>query len=159
MVIRCFILLMFFTLGVSAQQVRTVKFEQLEEMLNAEDKKLLVVNFWATWCIPCVKELKHFERLSREYESRNLKVLLVSIDYPDKIEKVLKPFLKKNNITAETVVLDESNANKWINRVSEKWEGSIPATLIIDTESKGRSFYEQEFTYEELQKITEPLLK
>jgi thiol-disulfide isomerase/thioredoxin len=145
-------------LGLIAQDVKVLNFGQLEEHLSKNSNKLLVVNFWATWCGPCIKELKHFQRLDQEYREKNLKVILVSIDYPEKLETALKPFLRKNKITAETLLLDEANANKWINRVSEKWEGSIPATLVITQGNKERSFFEREFTYEELQKTIEPYL-
>jgi thiol-disulfide isomerase/thioredoxin len=145
--VLCFLL----PLAAAAQTVKIVSYSQLEELVSTEKEKLLVVNFWATWCVPCVKELPAFEKLNAGYAEKNVRVVLVSIDYPDRLQNTLIPFLKKKKITAETLLLDEPNANQWIDKVSPSWSGSIPATLIVDAKTQKRDFYEREFTWEELE--------
>lgn len=102
----------------------------------------------ATWCAPCVKELPYFERLHKEYGNKGVEVILVSLDFPHLYEKKLKPFIKENKLQAKVVALDDPDMNSWIPKVSEKWSGSIPATVIYKDDK--RMFYEQSFNYGEL---------
>lgn len=120
----------------------------IEKFLNIEDGKTYVVNFWATWCAPCVKELPYFEKLGENYNNKDVKVILISLDFPKHFESNLKPFIKKNDLQSRVLVLDDSDMNAWIPRVNENWEGAIPATLIYNKDK--REFYEQSFNYEEL---------
>lgn len=127
----------------------TVNYEGLESYLEASDATVHVVNFWATWCKPCVKELPYFETLREKYGDEDVKVILVSLDFPDKKER-LTHFIEKRNIQSEVVFLDDGDANNWIPKVDVNWSGAIPATIIYSDEK--RSFYEQTFTYEALEK-------
>ena len=124
-------------------------FDQLEELLNKEDNKVHIVNFWATWCGPCVKELPHFEEIYANYKDSNVEVLLVSLDFPSKYEKSLKPFLIKHNIQSQVVVLDDPDMDTWLPKVDTDWDGAIPVTLIYSKTK--RELYKQTFTYSELE--------
>jgi thiol-disulfide isomerase/thioredoxin len=124
-------------------------FAGLEPLLNMNDEKTYVVNFWATWCKPCIKEMPYFEQLNQNYNEKNVEVVLVSLDFPQQYEKKLKPFIKDNDLKSKVVALnDPTNMNSWIPKISEEWTGSIPATLIYN--KKKREFYERSFNYEEL---------
>jgi len=90
-----------------------------------------VINFWATWCAPCVKELPYFEKLNQKYTDKKVKVILVSQDFSKQLEKKLKPFLEKNKLQSEVLVLIDPDANSWIDKVNPAWSGAIPATVII----------------------------
>ncbi|TYA86818.1 TlpA family protein disulfide reductase [Seonamhaeicola marinus] len=125
-------------------------FEGLKPFLNKKDDKVHVVNFWATWCGPCVKELPHFEELHSKYKGGDVEVLLVSLDFPHQFETKLKPFIKERNLDPKVIVLDDVDSNSWIPKISKDWSGSIPATIIYKNDK--RSFYEKSFTYEELEK-------
>jgi thiol-disulfide isomerase/thioredoxin len=129
----------------------------LEPFLNKKDDKIYVVNFWATWCAPCVKELPYFEKLNSEYKNQNVEVILVSLDFPHLYDKKLKPFIKDNNLASKIVVLDDADMNTWIPKVDENWSGSIPATVIYKNDE--RRFYEQSFNYEELQTAVKQFIK
>lgn len=137
-------------ISTSTKGLKTFNFNQLETYLESKDsKKTFVVNFWATWCAPCVKELPCFEELNSSYSNQNVEVILVSLDFPQQIEKKLIPFLEKNHLRSEVVVLDDVDSNTWIPKVSEDWSGAIPATVIYN---KNRStFYERSFNYQELE--------
>jgi len=130
-------------------QVPIYDFEGFEPMLNQKNDTVYVVNFWATWCVPCVKELPEFEKLNASYQNSNVKVVLVSLDMRRDYEKRLLPFIENHKLKSHVVLLDDPRSNRWIPRVSEKWSGAIPATLIYRNEKRG--FYEQTFTYEELE--------
>lgn len=145
-----------FSPAIYAGEIKVYTFDEFEYRLYQEDDNIYVVNFWATWCAPCVKEIPDFEKLNATYKDRGLKVLFVSLDFPGQLESRVVPFVERMNMQAEVVLLNDPRANRWIPRVSEKWTGSIPATLIY---AKGfREFYEREFTFEELEEIIKPLL-
>lgn len=127
-------------------EIPVLNFNQFEKYLQIEDDNIHVVNFWATWCAPCVKELPYFEAVNAEYADKNVKVLLVSLDFN---LKKLNAFLAKNQLNSEKVLLDDPDQNAWIPKVSQDWSGAIPATVIY---GKGkRKFYEKSFTKTELE--------
>ena len=114
-------------------------FEGFEPLLHQADGKTYVVNFWATWCKPCLEELPYFERLHAEQKDNDVVVLLVSLDMPAMWKTRLEPFVAKKGLKAKVVILDDPKQNDWIPKVAEDWGGGIPATLIYN--SQKRSFY------------------
>ncbi|MBJ6368091.1 TlpA disulfide reductase family protein [Snuella sedimenti] len=132
-------------------------FNGLKPLLNKKDDAIYVINFWATWCRPCVKELLYFEKLNREYAGKNVKVILVSLDFPHLYDSKLKPFIKDRKIKSKVVALDDADMNSWIPQVNEAWSGAIPATVIYRNDK--RKFFEKSFTYEELENEVALFLK
>jgi thiol-disulfide isomerase/thioredoxin len=124
------------------QDIRILNFQELEDQYLVQGNEAVLVNFWATWCKPCVEELPLFSQLKKEKEE--LSILFVSLDFPDQVDTKLKAFLKKNSLPGEVVVLDDPNANAWINSVHPSWSGAIPATLFIG--DKYRLFHEGKFS-------------
>lgn len=106
------------------------KIDNFIKRINFSKDTTYVINFWATWCKPCVEELPAFDSLYNENKNKAVKVILVSLDFKEDIEKKVNPFLKKNNIQSPCVLLDEINGNDFVNKISEKWSGAIPATLF-----------------------------
>lgn len=105
-------------------------YDQLSEFMNKEDGKTYVINFWATWCKPCVEELPYFEQLNDAYSDDQVKVILVSLDFKKQFEKKLVPFMSREQLKSEVMVLLDPDSNTWINKVSDEWSGAIPATII-----------------------------
>ena len=130
-------------------ELEVYDYNGFEKFLNKKDNKIYVVNFWATWCAPCVKELPHFEKLNGNYKNKNVEVILVSLDFPHLYETKLKPFIKENKLTSKVIALDDVDMNSWIPKVDKTWSGSIPATIIYKNDNK--KFFEQSFTYDELE--------
>lgn len=102
-----------------------------------------IFNFWATWCMPCVKELPYFETLYDRFKKEKVKLILVSLDFKKQIDSHLIPFIKKKNLKPHVILLADSNYNGWLGKVDESWSGSIPATWLI--KGSNRLFVEQEF--------------
>lgn len=133
-------LLLIFPLIINAQtqsNVSLIKYEDLEKHLQHSKDKFVVVNFWATTCAPCVKELPHFMEVNKEYfQNPDFKMLLVSLDMARDKEKVIN-FIKTKNLTAEVVILDDvKRMNTWIPRFQKDWEGEIPVTLFYKNGEK-----------------------
>ena len=145
------VLLCFLAPFTPSKTVQVVRLSDLEARFKAGADTTYVVNLWATWCKPCVAELPWFERVHRESQANApVKVVLVSLDAVSTLETVQR-FVQRKGITAEVVVLNEAKPHTWIDRIDSSWSGAIPATLIVQGGGRTRSFFEQEFTYEELQ--------
>ena len=147
-----FFLVLTFTKA-NAQKTAVYKIDDLTKRIFNNSDTLYVVNFWATWCKPCVAELPEFEKLHQANIDKKVKVLLVSTDFVEEIDKKLKNFLEKNKYTCEIVLLDEVNGNDFINKISEKWSGAIPATLVTKKNKSKNEFHEGKITFEMLSKI------
>jgi len=157
------ILVILFTFSLSAQDwliddICTYEtFDEFEPLLHQNNDTTYIINFWATWCGPCVKELPYFEQLHEDHQDDKVKVVLVSLDFRKKLETKLVPFLNDRKIASEVVVLLDGKASKWIDRVDPSWSGAIPITLI----RKGEDlvFYEKVFhSYAELEEIVNPFI-
>lgn len=144
--------------AMKGQKVEYIKIPELEKILKKPDNKLFVVNFWATWCAPCVKEIPGFEKTAKDYDPGKVSFLLVSLDFPSQIEKQLIPFLKKNKITIDVAVMTDVDYNAWIDKVDPEWQGAIPATLFFNNSRKTRYFHSGEVTEPELRKFINSLL-
>ena len=133
------------------------KFDDFNQscMTNLSPDSTYVINFWATWCVPCVKELPYFEELNAKYKDKAFKQILVSLDAPKKLERKVIPFINKNKIESEVVLLADGKYNDWIDLVDPRWSGAIPITLILKGDQK--LFYEREF--HSMEEIEEELLK
>ena len=130
------------------KELEVYDYNGFKPFLERQDDKVYVINFWATWCKPCVKELPYFEKLNKDYKSKNVDVVLVSLDFPHLYDKKLKPYIKEHNLQSKVIALDDPDMNSWIPQVSESWSGSIPATIIYKNDVS--KFYERSFTYQEL---------
>ncbi|HEV3222101.1 MAG TPA: TlpA disulfide reductase family protein [Puia sp.] len=137
-----------FCLNASGQEVGLVTLNQLYDRVDHGRDTIYVINFWATWCVPCVKELQNFERLSNVYKNKNLKVLLISLDFKSKLNESVLPFVKRNKMKNEVFMLNEPDPQIYINRIDSSWSGALPATLMV--KNKKRKFFEKGFTYSEL---------
>lgn len=127
-----FFLFLFQMAGAIGQStdIPVVNFEGLEPRLHYQNDTVYVVNFWATWCKPCVEELPYIEQLNKKYSDKPVKVLLVSLDFSSQLASKLIPFVKSKKIRSEVILLHDLDADEWIPKVSDQWDGAIPVTLI-----------------------------
>ena len=133
---------------VGSQDIRLIDSDELARLSWRSSDTTYVINFWATWCSPCVKEIEFFQELHLNKPDDKVKVVLVSLDFPNQVEKRVVPFIEKKEISAPVLLMTDLNYNAWIDRIDKSWSGAIPATLIYN--KKKRVFLEQELTREEL---------
>lgn len=126
-------------------EIPVYSFEAFENNIlkSNEPSVTYVINFWATWCGPCVAELPYFFELEQQYSSKNVKFIYVSLDFTKSLENKLLPFIETRKIKNKVIVLDQKNVNSWMGKIDTNWSGAIPATLIYNSEK--RVFLEQNF--------------
>lgn len=160
-------LLVFLPLSMTAQNSNSsvfkgvIKYEDFQKLVSKPAEDILyVVNFWATWCGPCVEELPDFMMVNNMLKGRkDFKMILISLDNRRELESELLPFLIQYNITADVYLLDDvKRMNYWMPRVDTKWSGSIPATVFYRN-GKKLQFVEKQLHQPELLKIIKQYIK
>lgn len=137
---------------INAQNAEIKKLAEFRKELVAPSDQILVFNFWATWCAPCIAELPVFEKVNQE--DKDVKITLVSMDIdlnPDP-QHVYK-FISRKQIQSRVVILDAVDPNSWIDTIDKNWSGALPATLIINTKTGTRRFVNQALKEGELEKL------
>ncbi|MFT3675023.1 MAG: TlpA disulfide reductase family protein [Chitinophagaceae bacterium] len=133
-----------------AQGVRKVKITELESVIK-QSQRPLVVNFWATYCKPCLEEMPGLVNAAEQYSKDSVQLILVSLDleedYPDKVNSFAKRFKVKGSL----YWLDEYDADYFCPRVDSAWSGAIPATLFVNNKTGYRSFQERALTASQVQ--------
>ena len=140
------------SLAVQAQTEDLVSLARFQQIVQEEKEQIQVVNFWATWCAPCIKELPLLEKLARD--NREVRVRLVSMDMdldpnPDKVRK----FATRKNIQSQVLILNERNPNQWIDKIDKNWSGALPATLVVNNKNGKRKFIEKELHEGDLERL------
>ncbi|MCX6297087.1 MAG: redoxin domain-containing protein [Bacteroidetes bacterium] len=142
------IILLLFNVFSFSQNVPILKITDLEKRIKNNSDTTYIVNFWATWCAPCVKELPDFDSISKVYKDKKIKVLLVTMDFKEELASKVLPFINAKKIFSEVLLLDEINGNYFIPKVSDAWTGALPATLIINQKKNFNHFFEKKLTFE-----------
>jgi thiol-disulfide isomerase/thioredoxin len=132
-------------------------YKGFEPIISQSDGKTYVINFWATWCKPCVEEIPGFVKYLKESKSDSVEMIFVSLDFRSNIQSSVIPFIRAKGMTGHVLVLSDPNANDWIDRIDPNWSGAIPSTLIF--RNGKRSFYEGSMTYEKLKTNKEAIYK
>lgn len=144
--------------GINAQDIKKWKITDVEQYIAESKDEVLVINFWATFCKPCVAEIPFFISTVEKYKSSKVALLLVSLDLPSFYPTKIAAFAKKNNFRASIAWLDETNADYFCPRVDSAWSGSIPATLVINKKTGFRKFAEEEMSQESFEAIIKQAL-
>ena len=140
-------------------QVVTINFNQLHSIvIRPDNDTLYVVNFWATWCKPCVEEIPFFEGSLKHFADKKVKILLVSLDFISEKEKVEK-FIENNKLQNKVYLFNAGDANVWIDKVDQNWNGDIPATILYKN-GKKLTFHQGDFaTQKEMDLLIETNIK
>ena len=131
-------------------EVSEITLNELNDIIKNREGKVLLINIWATWCVPCKEEFPDLIKISDKYNEQ-IELIGISIDFPDEVESKIIPFLNKLKPNFINFVNVESDAEKFINNLNPKWSGAIPATFFYDLEGKQFLFYEGKMSFEEIE--------
>ncbi|MBX2969065.1 MAG: TlpA family protein disulfide reductase [Cyclobacteriaceae bacterium] len=143
--------------SVFAQQAEIVKLKQLQDHINRQTDNIKIINFWATWCAPCIKEMPLFEKIGAERKDVEVTLVSLDLDLNPKPETVYR-FIDRKKIQSKVLILDEKDPNVWINQIEKGWSGAIPATIIINGKTGQRKFVEKELHEGDLEKLIAEIL-
>lgn len=152
---RVFVLTSMFILGsgmLFAQSAKTVKIEDLQKLIDRKSDKILVLNFWATWCAPCIKELPYFEQISANRDDVDVNLVSIDLDLDPDPDKVYR-FMARKKLKSTVYLLNERDPNSWIDKIDTSWQGAIPATLVVNQQTGKRKFIGKELKEGELDKL------
>jgi len=124
---------------------------RLIKKVSAEDVKTMIdttsvptiVNFWASWCGPCTREIPWFDRIIAK-KNLQVKLLLVSVDFPTQYPKQLTDFVHKQGYKGEVVFLNETNTHHFTSIIDKNWTGEIPASIFINNSKKYYQLFNQQ---------------
>jgi len=135
-----------------AQRAEVVKLDQLQSIIQSKSDHIKVINFWATWCAPCIKELPLFEKLGQDRKDVQVTLVSMDLDLDPNPEKVHK-FVSRKKLQSKVVILDAKDPNSYIDQIEKGWSGALPATIIINGKTGQRKFVEKELHDGELEKL------
>ena len=148
-----FLLLVTFTLQSYsiAQSPSIIKITKLKTRIDSGRDTIYVINFWATWCPPCVAEIHDIDSLGKIYGGTKVKFLLVSINYKEDYDSKFIPFIRAKNILCETMLLDENDFDYFPRVIDKDWNGDIPCTFVINSEKFRKVKLQKKITSEILE--------
>jgi len=121
-------------------------------MFNQPNDTVYVVNFWATFCKPCVGEIPHFISIAQKYKAQKVKLLLVSLDLKEDYPQKIRAFAKRFHFNTNIAWLNETNADLFCPMIDPKWSGAIPATIFVNNKKGYKKFYEDELNAVDFEK-------
>ena len=157
---KTFLIVLFFFLGISmhAQEVKAVKVTELSKTIS-ESKTPLIVNFWATFCVPCIQEMPYFQEMARQYKSQNISLLFVSLDLKEAYPVKVNAMVKKLDLTYPVVWLNETNADYFCPKIDTSWSGGMPSSLFVNNATGYHKFFEDQLSKEKLEGVIKEMIK
>ena len=132
-----------FSINLKAQTIESWKITDLTKYINHSDS-VLVINFWATFCKPCVAEIPYFQTIVDKYKGQKVKLILVSLDLKEAFPNKIAAFAASHSFHNKIVWLNETNADYFCPRVDKKWSGVIPTTLFVNLKTGYRKLIEDD---------------
>jgi len=145
------------TFNIQSQDIKTIDEKGLTGLLKNRNSKVLFVNFWATWCVPCREEFPDIVKLAKNFPK--VEFVAVSLDHPDEIKSKIEPFLKKMKVLFKNYVAKFKDDQVLIEMINKDWNGAIPATAIYSSNGKQVGFYPKKMSYKEFEKELKNVIK
>jgi len=136
-------------------KIETIDKAGFNRLIQHRNGQILLVNVWATWCVPCRDEFPDLVKIARHYKNENIEVIGISADYPDEIESKIKPFLKSQNAGFTNYVKNFEDDGDFINSVNPEWSGALPATFVYDAKGVLQESHFGQINYEGFQNLIE----
>ena len=142
----------------NVQEIKKIKINDLENYIKNCDHPL-IINFWATYCGPCINEIPYFEKLADKQKDKHVELLLISVDMPDYFPLRIASFVKEKNFNSTVWWLNETNADYFCPKVDKNWTGGIPSTLFVNNKTHYRKFFERQLTEPQAEENIKALVK
>ena len=139
--------------------VSRLNFDQITTYVGEQKGNPLLVNFWATWCEPCVEELPDLIKLYNTHQQQGLAMVGFSVDFPEQTDSVVKPFVKSHHIPYPIYVADPDDQDKMINHFSKNWSGAVPCTFLYDSTGRLVRMRMGKMSYSEMEEFLKPVFK
>jgi thiol-disulfide isomerase/thioredoxin len=143
--------------GTRAPAPSPVDVDELLAAVKGSASDAVLVNVWATWCIPCREEFPDLIQLHRRYAEQGFELVLVSADF-DVGEAELVEFLSKQGVDFPSY-LKVGNDMDFIDGINPDWSGALPASFLFDSEGNLKKFWEGKTTYKDLEEPVRGLLE
>jgi|SRR5437016_5851885 len=148
----------FIVTNLSGQDIKAIKVTELAKTIK-ESKSPLIVNFWATFCVPCLQEIPYFQELTEQYKSSNVSLIFVSLDLKEAYPRKVNEMAKKLNLVNPVVWLNETNADYFCPKIDTSWTGGMPSTLFVNNSTGYHKFFEDQLSKEKLDKEIQEMIK
>lgn len=131
----------------------------LDSIKEANIGNVILFNFWATWCKPCVQEFPDLIKINKDFKNKNFKLIFVTLDFGDEEFKQTKDFLKKNNVDFVTYYNNFNKDDELIEYMDKKWDGGIPGSFFYDVNGVLRKTFIGKRKYENFKEVITDLMK
>jgi thiol-disulfide isomerase/thioredoxin len=159
MKILSLILLLFLLFNISySQELLPANEKVLDSIKQANKGKVILINFWASWCKPCTEEFPDLLEINNEYKDKDFKIVFGTLDFGDDLTTKTKKFLKKNDVDFITYSNGFAKDEDLINYMDKNWEGAIPGTFIYDKNGKLSKTFIGKRNYEDFKEVIDKYL-
>ena len=141
---KIFLLLLIFFLGCNNSDIKlkTVEASDINNQIKKhKGSKAVLINFWATYCVPCIEEFPMIVDLSKKYSEKGMQIYFVSADWLDR-KKDVRDFLLEKDVKGLSFIKEEGNDNNFINEISREWSGALPFTIVYDKNGNLSDYWE-----------------
>jgi thiol-disulfide isomerase/thioredoxin len=146
-------------MGVSfSQEIRKVKIADVIHLMDTSTAPL-VVNFWATWCKPCVHEIPWFEKEVAALKDKGVRLVLVSLDFWEDYPQKIAAFAKAQGYQSTIIWLNETNADEFCPKIDKSWDGAIPVSVMVNNKKHYRKFFGEQIPEPKLKEELKELVK
>ena len=130
---------------------------RFSRILEENRGKVVVFDFWATWCEPCRAELPQLVKMERKLRGRGLVLVTVSADEPEQAEAALK-FLEASGASMPAYIKRVANDEEFINSIDRQWSGALPAVFVYDRQGRRSDSFFGESAISDIEKAAEKAL-
>ena len=141
---KIFLLLLILLLGCNNSDIKlkTVDASDINNQIKKhKGSKAVLINFWATYCVPCIEEFPMIVDLSKKYSEKGMQIYFVSADWLDR-KKEVRDFLLEKDVKGLSFIKEEGNDNNFINEISREWSGALPFTIVYDKNGNLSDYWE-----------------
>ncbi len=143
---------------IDPKQVEPVTTDEFLQVVDHHKGKVIVVNLWATWCIPCIQELPDLSLLQERYADRGVVVLAVSMDDPEKLDDKVRPFFAEKAPKLVSYLQTAEDEFSFVEPFDPEWIGALPTSFFIDKKGDVAEIHNGRILYKDLERIALDLL-